>query len=209
MSTNKNRKKKPAWPWIAGILVLTIIFFLAIRGFESSTYMTTYEPGIDPEQAMDSQIGPAVDSLLTFVTNERATVHMEEDTTFLSRGIMLLGKALNAVSQNDTVTGVDVEGNMSRLESKADFLRQDIHSLASADTARAAFLLTADWLEKIQEQNYGHLQMEVAQAMQSAEAINANVPLMEQKESIQMFFNRAAWVVRKMAYREQEDPLPL
>ncbi|MFN6945651.1 MAG: hypothetical protein ACK4ND_11960, partial [Cytophagaceae bacterium] len=163
-----------------------------------------YQPGTDVEQAMDGPVKPAVDQLLTFIAEERAVKDMDETHEYTAKGILYIGEALQAITERENVA-IDSEEKLSQLSEIVDYIQND--SRATSDSVRSSFLLLTQWMHRLQEEAFANLEPQVQQAYERALAVTAEEPVLNQKEEVQMFFNAATFVVRNMAYREDEFPI--
>jgi ABC-type nickel/cobalt efflux system permease component RcnA len=198
---NIERKERPIWPWIIGILVLLLLIWLIWRAASTDEIAPADETAVTDtiprDTVEDERTGDAVNQYMNFVNQESPEMGREHDYT--SNGIRRLADALEEIVQEQNLSG-DIEINQKRqdLRNKADRIQQDATSTQHANTIRDAFTSATDLMQSIQEKNFPGLGQDVEQARQSAQAVDPGTQTLEQRDKIKQFFRDAGNVVEKM-----------
>ena len=196
--TDPPYRRRPVWPWIALLVVLTLVAWLVFRP-ERHPIVAEANPIVTDSGLIS---GPApVKAYLEFIGDARAATAMAPDHEFVATAIDRLAAALEALAA-PRVSGV--QRDLDALHAEARALQQQRTSMAHADTARAAFVRLTSLMSAVQAQQFPSHAAEVDRARQAAERLDPDRPLLEQRDAVQRFLDRSADAIRAMA--EDERP---
>jgi hypothetical protein len=121
---------------------------------------------------------------------------MAMDHAFTATAIRNLTAALEALAPAGSV---DVQDELMTLRQQVSLLQRDPRSTEHADLTRATFRTIAGLMSAIQQARFPNALGDVANVKAAAARLDARRPLLEQREAVQTFFDRAADAVRHMS----------
>jgi hypothetical protein len=218
---NIQKKDKPVWPWVLGILaVLALVFFLFRNNDgddrrQAATTTTTRDTvdrtatgaGIGAGTAAGTERGTvareeelpgSVEDFVLYVRETDARQEADLNHDYTADGIRHLARALDDLADHANVNGADFNTRKERLKEKADALQRDPHSLQHANIIRDAFTSAADVMESIQREAYPNHNNHVNQVRQAANNINPQQQTLNQKQQIEAFFERSSNALQAM-----------
>lgn len=195
-------KRAPGpWVWIIGLIVLALLLWAlwALLGDRTADRAPVTEPvGGVPATAParpGTDLSPAVEQYREWVTRAD-TAQMGGQHQLTATGLRQLADALEAVIRRDTVGEVAIQPRLEELRRNAERLQQtDAGSTEHANFAREGFMSAVRVMEAAREHRYGEepqLEQQISQARQAAEDVKRNTVLLEQRERVQAFFQRAS-----------------
>jgi hypothetical protein len=188
-------RRRSVWLWAVLLVVLLLVAWLLSR-FANQRRGAVVVQATALVADSGSTVGPdPVDAYLAFVGDARAATRMAPDHEFVAEAIGRLAAALEALAAPGA-TGV--QRDVDALREQARALQRDARSTAHADSVRAAFVRLASLMSSVQAQQFPLHADNVALARQAAERIDADRPLLEQREAIQQFLDRSADTMRGM-----------
>ncbi len=218
---NIQKKERPVWPWVLGILaVLALVFFLFRNNDgddrrQAATTTTTRDTvdrtatgaGIGAGAGAGAATGTAaredmprgVENFVEYVNENNARQEASLDHEYTADGINRLARALDDLADRANVDGDDFDARKDRLKEQADAIQKDPHSLQHANIIRDAFTSAADMMETIQRQAYPDHGNQVSQVRQAANNINPNQQTLNQKQQIESFFERSSQALQAMS----------
>jgi hypothetical protein len=146
-----------------------------------------------------ASIPEPVHEFVSYIQGNPAQEKMQLDHAFTSEGIRRLADALGAVAVRYDLSGVDVKADLDQLRHDADQLQQNQRSTEHADVIRSAFILSSDLMNSMQRQIRPHLNDEVAEVRQAAEAIVPDKLALQQKTEVEGFFKKAGSLLEDLA----------
>lgn len=209
------RKEPNIWPWVVGgLLVLALIlWFVFGRGDErvgqvaTETDPTMQSAPMLGQQGAGTQQGAAAGQLdnvsepvaqfLQFA-EQGARAEASQSHAYTATGLRQLTAALRDIAGTEA-NGVRVRPRLEEIEQRADDLERDPSSTGHALKTREAFLMVASLMGQMQQDAGGAELAPVQDVMTAAEAIRANVQLLEQTTEIHRFFEQSAAAVRSLA----------
>lgn len=190
----------PWWLWLLGLILLVGLIWLLVEAFDTEEVEepVVEEPVVtEPVEPMTGQEVPQrVEAFTNHVETQEVPQEMGPQHEYTSRGIMLLSDALSAVVDRDALGDIDLEARRDTLEQRAQRIQQAPQSPRHANAVRDAFTGAADVMESLQSQ---YPEANVQQVRQAAQAIDPQTPLLEQRERVQTFFQRASDALETMA----------
>lgn len=199
------RKKTPIWPWILGALaVLALLWFLVSRtgqpsADQNTTAATTTAPRVTaPATDPTAPLLPEVQTFVTFVRDNEPSEDMGLHHEYTSNGIRNLADALNAIAHRTDNHNDRIDTKHQELHQMADRIQKDWKSTQHANIIQDAFATSADMIERVQRNLYPHLENQVAEVREAAQAINPQELTLNQKNEVKQFFERASEAIRAM-----------
>lgn len=202
---NVVRKGPNLWPWLIAIalVVVAVIWMTRDRDDDRIAVVST-SPGTPPAsstRASDNALPPAVSAFVAFAeTRPPADVGLAH--TYTSTGIDRLATALDAVTAADAGQEQTLSRHLEAFRDKAKRLKDDPKSLEHSNLVRDAFTSAVDVMAAMQQQHLSEdsgVRREIAELRQSAEAVDAGKPLLDQTERVTAFFDRAADTLQALA----------
>ena len=198
------RKERSVWPWILGLLALALVVWLLLaqRGgredaFVTDTAIGDTDPGITPGAARTGAVG----SFIAYVDERRARAEAGLDHEYTAEGLRRLADALEEIARQHQLGAAQVEQRVNTLRERADALQRNPESREHARLAREAFVAVVDVMRDLQQQRFPDAANQVEQVRLAATSVTADRELLQQKEEVQRFFDRAGEVVQHMAAR--------
>lgn len=200
------RKSPNLWPWIVGIalIILAVAWMNWDRGStgEAEARMVTLPAGEAPDvnRAAVAALPPPIASFVQFTESaDRAAIGAGHE--FVSTGITRLAAALDAVARNQAGEPA-LQQRLDAFHDQAKRLQADPGSLAHANIVRDVFVSAAEVMSSVQQSrlpDHGGARQAVGESRAAAEAMDAKVPLLEQRERVIAFFDHAASALRLLA----------
>jgi hypothetical protein len=177
------------------ILLATLIVVLDGRVDRS----TTVGEAVASDSAAAS--ASAVDAIKTFAfftTQHRAEHEAGLDHAYTAKGLRLLAVAVaNLVHREAAFVRHERVG--AELLEQADILQIDGLATTHSDIARSAFASATEAIAEVQRVRYPELAGAIRDLRDAVQAIRPDQLLLDQRSSIQNFFDRASDVLRGMA----------
>lgn len=212
------RKGPLIWPWILGLLVLGLLAWLLFAGGDDEVEVVdpgavgaVTEPAVAPAPDQADPAGGASAALPAPVTEYMNTctsqgadnTDMGREHQFTADCLERLAASLEAVIQREQLPGTDVSQRLDAVRQQARSLRQsDPQASTHAGTTRQAFTAAADLVEAVQQAGYREvagLGEGVTRVRSAAQAVDANTPMLNQRDAVHNFFREAGETVRRIA----------
>ena len=191
----EKKKNKPIWPWILGLLLLAGIIW-AIAGIDSepeAEVAAVEEPYSEELVTTEPQSNNLV-GFVAYVENKEIKEKMGLDHQVTSEALMRLASSLSDISENDNQFSNKIE----EIRQVARQIQQDPQSLQHANHAHKAFSSAAEVMGEIQENRFPDAESEVNEVQEAANKLNNSEPLLNQKEAVNTFFEKAADAIEGM-----------
>ena len=207
---NVERKGPSIWPWIIGLIVLALLIWALaemLGGDRADTAAvvddtvprtTEVAPTTTTDPAMTGAaagVPAAVQEFETFVAQRDASADAGLQHEYTSTGLQRLAAAIESLAQRHTTQAPAVQQSLQTMRQQADRLQQsDPTSTQHANMTRDAFTSAADALAALQREYHAGvsgLENEVNQVRQAAQGVQTTTPLLQQRDQIQTFFDRA------------------
>lgn len=143
----------------------------------------------------------AVQAFLRFDQDHRALASADTTHEYTADGLRRLAVALGAINEQDAAHRGTLQPRLSALLTRANELEKNPESTRHSEYTRAAFMDAASVMGMLQQQRFPTLHTnvaQVAQVKQAAAAVQPNTLLLQQKATVQKFFDSAADAVRAM-----------
>lgn len=176
----------------AGATLLAAVFVVLGRQFEKSTPVVETVAN-DSAAAVD-----AVRTFAAFTTEHRAEREAAVDHAYTAKGIRLLAVAVSNIVHREAAF-VRHERIGAELLEQADILQIDALATTHSDIARRAFAAATEVIADVQRVRYPELAGAIRDLRDAVQAIRPELPLLDQKSSVQNFFDRTSDVLRGMA----------
>lgn len=215
------KKRKPFWPWLLGLLLLVLLAWGAYEVFDTdpqevATVTDTRDfteqpreteprqPERQPRQP-DAEAGltGAVGDYVKFANDTAAEMGLDHEYT--SEGLNKLADAIDELASNAGIENDQLDANLEEMKSKAEFIQKDPQSLRHADSLNVAFNSAADAMEKIQQQEFPQQNQEIEQLRQQAQEISKNQQTLNQKQEVREFFDQSAETLERFAQNTTEE----
>lgn len=208
------KKSKPVWPWLLGLLLLVLLAWGAFEVFQDDRQEVAVtenrdftEPQADEQQQPEQQTGTDGTAGLTAgpvqeyveFTNQTEDAEMGVDHEFTSEGLNKLAEALEDVADNAGIEDEQLQANIEDIKSKADFIQEDWEDLTHADSIRAAFASANDAFETIQQQEFPQQSQQVDELKQQAQEVKPGAMTLEQRQEVKEYFDKSAETLETFA----------
>jgi oligoendopeptidase F len=194
---NIQKKKRPIWPWILGILVIVAAIILLGR----DDTRKEAEQAVAPITNGDSEVPEEISEYVAFVRTSDTEQQMEIDHNYTAEGLQRLASALDALVSDTETDNMNMDDRKNRIEEVANYIQQDPHAGTHADSIRAAFMVASEVIEAVQRQNFPNLSGEAQSVRSAAQGIDPNTLTLEQTENVKRFFDESASALNEMAKR--------
>lgn len=213
------RKKASIWPWIIGLLVLALLIWALMEMFESD------EPevvGTDPVAApvvmpdaaapMDTAMPPALSTYMADCTQEQGapSQDMGMEHQYTVNCLQQLREALNSLITREQVADTNVSARFDEYTSTVQQLEgSDPSATTHAGLTREAATTAAEVIAAMEGAWFAgnqQVQSAASEVRSAAEGIQANVQMLEQRDSVRGFFREAGDAVRMMAQNRTAIP---
>ena len=200
------RKERAAWPWVLlGLLLLALLaWWLLSRndGTDFATEQDTTAQYADTASGTSTgtggaTAGGAVGALVQWTRDNQARADADTTHEFTAEGLRRLAAAIETVAQRADTAG-SVRAAADSIQMHAEALQRDWQSPNHANHVRLAFMQAATALERLREQRFPEAATTVAQVRSAAERVQGSQPLLEQRQSVQQFFDVASQTLQSM-----------
>lgn len=195
------KKRKPIWPWIIGVLVILGVIWLIADGTDrpmEGTAVAPTVPGLgipsdaDVVEEETPAIRPAV-GFVSYINNNENRNKIGDDPEITGEALIRLSIALRDLSNES-----GLEEEINRVEKEGKQIKQDPESMDNPDKLSNAFATAAGVMEKIQAQRFPDVQSDVDDVREAAQQLRTDRDLFEQRNEVNAFFDEAAGAVQKM-----------
>lgn len=212
MAEIKIEKKKPVWPWILlGLLILAVILYFV---FANNDTRDDLDDTDDREQVRDTTYtnNQRTDNTTRWEDNTATTIQGGEVENYISHvndksrmGVdheytnNALIHLINAVETKAREVNVDVDVAIQEMRNESREITQNPQGTNHANKIKNVGAKIAGTLEDIQEEKFPNLSDEVEEVKTAVRDIDATTLTLDQKDKINIFFNHAADVLKKMS----------
>jgi hypothetical protein len=205
------KKETAIWPWIVGLLVLALLVWAALSLFggddTARTAVTdpapaTTAPATTTPAPATGAAGAAPAAVQRYMDScaPREGQAMDMDHAHTSSCIRHLADGLEAVVQQRNLTGVNVQQQLQQARQHADRLEQSSPQATDHSAmTRDAFDALANAMGTVQNAHYPQLQGQVSQVQSTAGNLQRQGNLLDQRETVQRFFEQAGQALNTMA----------
>ena len=197
----EKKKSKPIWPWILGLLLLAGIIW-AIAGIDSepeaegvAAVEEPYRDEVVNTEPQSNVMGEEnQQGFVAYVENEEIKDKMGMDHQITSEALKKLASSLRDISENDNKYSQQIE----EIRQHAQQIQSDPQSLQHANHAHKAFTSAADVMGQIQQDRFPDAKSEVNDVQEAVKKLKNNEPLLNQKDAVNTFFEKAADAIEGM-----------
>ena len=202
---NVVRKGPNFWPWLIGIaLVIGALIWMGRDRDDDRIDVAAISPAAPPASAARTSpddLPPAVSAFVAFAeTRPPAEVGLAH--TYTSTGIDRLATALDAVTDPGSGREEALTRELEAFREKAGRLKDDPKSLQHSNLVRDVFTSAVDVMAAVQQlhpSDAAGIRGQIEELRESAEAVDAGKPLLNQAERVTAFFDRAADALQSLA----------
>jgi hypothetical protein len=181
---------------VAGRLTIAlalVVLTIAIYSINSDRHDAT--DAIPTTAPTGEYVPDEVRGLLSFVDSMASRGGTAGGHEFAAAGVRYVAAALGTVANS---AGLNVDGELETIRECATRIERDPRPQERAVQARAAFITLATLFEAVQQARFRGLEPDVATVSRAALSFRANFRLVDQKDVVREFFNRAASAIRAM-----------
>lgn len=197
MTEIKIEKKSAVWPWIlVGLILLAVILYsLFFRNSNQTDNAAVTDTNNTANTALIDahENNSTVTDYISFVKGD--TAKMALDHAYSSEALTKLIQATRAMAGE---TGFDIKADLDSAESCAQQITVNPTATNHADLIKKAAMTLGGSLQRLQAEKYPSLSSEASEVVSSASAINPAELTLDQKASVQTFFDNAAMLLQKM-----------
>lgn len=197
------KKRKPIWPWIFGLLLIMGGIWFAIES--SNDHSPTFNPSpvvssdtASHDQQSDLSESEEIEEFVIFVNENKDSEETGLDHAFTAEGIRLLSSALVNITNKVNPQNGELQQKNQELQKKADQIQRDQSSTQHVDTIKSAFNAAVGIMDDLQKNHFPDLKEQVAQVKNKSEDIDPNTLTLEQKEKIKAFFSSSSEALQAM-----------
>lgn len=198
------------WPWLLGLAVLALLIWAGAEMLDTDDEDFAAVPAEEqqplevttPVDPMTAAMPVEVTTFEEQCTSAEATEQMAIGHQYVQGCVQQMAAALSAVVQRDTIAGTALAPQLEDFRQSAMDLTTNAQSMEHAGNLKQVFDNAAGLVANLAQMRNQAGQQAVAGADQMQEAannINVEQPLMEQAESVGMFFRNAAQALRALA----------
>lgn len=198
MTEIRVERKAPVWPWIAGLVVLVLVAWLAFGAFGDDEPATEQgaigRPAGEPSAVATDEAPQAVQEYVAFA---RGTTELSpgRDHAYTAEGIQRLRTALSAhIAQN--ANDPETRTRFERFSEVAERIQKDPSSDVHANVVREVFTSAVDVFESAKMEAG-----DVTNLRRTASSIVADQPLLDQADRVRQFFRQSADALERAARR--------
>lgn len=203
---NIERKERTTWPWILlGLLLVALLVWWLLSRNDGTDFATSQDTTAYADTAATMTPGAgtvaatgAVGEFVQWTRDNQARAAADTTHEFTAEGLRHLAGAIEAVAERGDTAGASIGSVGDSIRTHAEALQRDWQSTNHANHVRLAFLQAASALERLREQRYPQAGTTVAQVRAAAERVQGNQPLLQQRQSVQQFFEVAAQTLQSM-----------
>lgn len=203
------KKSRPVWPWIVGLLLLAAIIWIVVdsgddvddRDEVAATEMeeaqdnTLQEAQPNRQQDMNNQNAPM--AYVSFVEENEEEITMQHE--YSNQALTHLSNALSSVADG---ASAETQQKLDDLKQKANAITQNTNSTQHANMLAEAFTTAAGVMESLQQEMFPDLQNEVKSVRDAANEVDPNVMVNEQKDAVKKFFHSSADAIEAMSEQD-------
>lgn len=213
---NLERKKRPIWPWIVGLLVLMLLIWLLLEAMDRDEPESVVATGTAVTETVTPAPTATTDTADAGTLPQRVeqymrTCHVEEGSEpealgreheFSTNCLNLLAGSMSAIAEQRPADP-NIDQQIENVRQQATEIRDsDPTSVEHSNAVRRAAEAGAEALGSMQEAFAGTDQQArsaVERAREAARQIDPAEALLEQKDALRTFFREAGNALRNMA----------
>lgn len=205
------KKNRPVWPWILGVLLLAAIVWIIADDNDTEPREqigTVYEESMNEtdnlrnrndtlrNNAPGNDARGAAMAYVNFVNQNDEQITTDHE--YSQQALNYLSRALNSVANQNNIS-IEDKQKLDELRQKANRLVENENSTQHANMLADAFNSAAEIIENLQEKDFPDLDKEAEDVKNAADRIRPNVVVTNQKEAVKNFFDKSADAIKSMA----------
>jgi hypothetical protein len=140
-----------------------------------------------------------VTEFLGFVQDNSAEARMGPEHNYTSDGIRYLSAALGSLARQGKILDLNVEQRRASLMQYSARIKENRQSTDHADLARKAFISASELFADLANKRFPEQRDQAQRLRQTAQAIDPNRLLLDQKAEVREFFTRASDSLQAMS----------
>ncbi|HEY8400276.1 MAG TPA: hypothetical protein VIK89_03385 [Cytophagaceae bacterium] len=198
------KKSKPLWPWILGVLVVIGLVWAVVQFSDSKKQETAYnteQKTTGEPTEWQTQGEPTEETSMANVNSFVAFINEEEVTDQIGIDNQITGDALDKLSAAmKDLAGDDqtFHQQINSIEQTAQEIKEDPESMSEGTKVTEAFHSASNLLSDIQASKYPGAEEAVIQVEDAAKAVTAEDQLQNQQREIKTFFEESAKALEEM-----------
>ncbi len=207
---NIEKRNKPVWPWIIGVLAIIGIVWWAVEstenlGTEGTTVVNPIVPGVGVSSDADlfeeaSSLRRTETAFVSYIRNYDNRDKIGDDPEVTGEALIKLSDALR-----DLVNEDDLKAELDKIEEEGRQIKENHGLMDNADKLSSTFASAADIMVRIQQREYPNAENEVNEVSVAAQQVNTDEDLFAQRTEVASFFNEAAEAIQKMENSNNDD----
>lgn len=207
---NIEKRNKPVWPWIIGVLAIIGIVWWAVEstenlGTEGTTVVNPIVPGVGVSSDADlfeeaSSLRRTEIAFVSYIRNYDNRDKIGDDPEVTGEALIKLSDALR-----DLVNEDDLKAELDKIEEEGRQIKDNHGLMDNADKLSSTFASAADIMVRIQQREYPNAENEVNEVSVAAQQVNTDEDLFAQRTEVASFFNEAAEAIQKMENSNNDD----
>lgn len=207
---NIEKRNKPVWPWIIGVLAIIGIVWWAVEstenlGTEGTTVVNPIVPGVGVSSDADlfeeaSSLRRTETAFVSYIRNYENRDKIGDDPEVTGEALIKLSDALR-----DLVNEDDLNAELDKIEEEGRQIKENHGLMDNADKLSSTFASAADIMVRIQQREYPNAENEVNEVSVAAQQVNTDEDLFAQRTEVASFFNEAAEAIQKMENSNNDD----
>lgn len=207
---NIEKRNKPVWPWIIGVLAIIGIVWWAVEstenlGTEGTTVVNPIVPGVGVSSDADlfeeaSSLRRTETAFVSYIRNYENRDKIGDDPEVTGEALIKLSDALR-----DLVNEDDLKAELDKIEEEGRQIKENHGLMDNADKLSSTFASAADIMVRIQQREYPNAENEVNEVSVAAQQVNTDEDLFAQRTEVASFFNEAAEAIQKMENSNNDD----
>jgi hypothetical protein len=213
---NIQKKKKNDnnfWPWVLGIIGAVALIWILVEVFTDDgrdfgeVGVATEERWRDDEgmqrgletdqpEADMGEFPEDVHNFTDFVN--RTDAQATELQQYTSSGLSQLGNALGALAGHLHTDDAEITGELEVIDRRAEEIQTAETAIGQSQATMDGFLTAARTMESLQTRYFDEADDEIDNVRDAAEAIDPEVPLEQQREQVEEFFQYSSNALQRM-----------
>lgn len=200
------KRKKPLWPWILGLLAVVVAAFLLLNNNEVkeaeedlATTVTGNEGGqaagmAENETKASTEVTgiACIDKFSSFVQENQASKKAGANHAYTHDGLKYLSCSLESLIEDNNLNDAGLEDKRKSLTEAAKKIQEEASSENHANEIKSAFKDAVAIMEELQETSYPDLKDKIAEVRNAAKDLEVNSTTLEQEDELDDFFKKAS-----------------
>lgn len=204
------RKERKLWPWALGIIAVLLLLFVIVDRDDREEFAAG-DVASDP--LVPDRVAPDA-APLSWMESQRFIVYVRDTEpnfgdmnaahTYTRNGLRYLASALEEITRQDRGSAPNLAPRIAALREGAETLREGAAAPGHADVVATVFTQAANAIADVQRARFPDASDEAAAVREAANRVNAQRPLLEQRDAVKGFFDSAVSAVRAMGAPEPQ-----